>query len=1360
MKNRSHIVSFALLLVALTPLISPVRAGEADFTMEVQRRLTNETILPAEDAAGAVNEKITGRFSFHTSEDNPPWWQVDLGEMKPIGLVRIYTSHLSERLSEFRLLTSRDAESWETVHSHGTLTNDDECIEVRLDDIRARYIRVEASDRTWMHLDEVQVFAPNDTQTNLALNQPCNQSSVSEWSNRSVVLPPPDWRSAFDIGRQVVDSILGEIPGGHHDDLATIHDDLVAEEVSLDDPRWGRLYRKARDRKTKLTAFELIDLSALGRALEDLAGNHPDRYPDADELREQLEGYQDRFEEVSTALNEGCADARRLAGEIVAFQRDVLLRNPLLDFDRILILKRGFPDAPEARSAMGGGLGMPANWQTNDNTPRRGHWEDRLVVLSDLNDSAGMETLFDPNDGRTITDPTLDFDADRILFGMEGTEQRNWRIFEIDADGSGLRQVTPDDGVNVAHMDPCYLPDGNLLFTSTAGFMGLPCVFGSDSMVCLYRMDRAEGNISQLSFDQDSSWSPTMLANGRVLYQRWEYSDIAHSNSRMLFHMNPDGTDQREYWGSGSYFPPSFFYAKPIPDHPRKVIGVASGHHGTSRSGRLLLVDPARGRREAGGVIQEIPGYGKEVEPIVRDRLVDGVWPQFLHLSPLSSKYHLVAAKPSPDSLWGIYLIDVFDNMTLIKELEGSALLWPIPLRKTPRPPVIPKRVDLDDPEGRLLIQDIYEGDGLDGIPRGTVSALRIFEYYFSYRDTGGLLGSIGMDGPWDIKRVLGTVPVEEDGSAFFSVPAQTPISIQPLDKRGQALQLMRSWTVVQPGENASCIGCHESQSQAPPPAATDPPKAARREPSPIEAGWLEPLRGFSYEREIQPVLDRHCVGCHDGSLDENGKQIPYLKSDRRFTDWSTQIAGNVGGRIDRERLESYAQLHRYLRRPGIESDMRMLSPMDYHFSATELGQMLRKGHHGVELDEESWDRLVTWFDLNVPYHGTWGEMGHNVERQQTRAHELRECYAPHNIRDYEHIPDQPSFDREFQPPEPQEPEHEPATTVAGWPFDAEEAKRRQVDAVRAADMDDGPEMSIDLGEGSVFPTAYLGHDDTRPAIDVGPVRLELVLVPGGRFVMGSSEGHPDEYPYTAVEVEPFWMARFQVSNAMYRIFDPHHESRDESRHGYQFGRRGFYQDAPEQPVVRVSWNEARAFCDWLSEKTGLDFDLPTEAQWEWAARAGSDSAFHFGGTGADYSPYANLADRKLQEFAQCTSSGSYTRAHSINNPNRYDDWIPRCEEYDDGGLVTVDVGSYLPNPFGLYDMHGNAAEWTLSAYKPYPYRADDGRNDASRENWERVARGGSWRDRPNQATASHRRPYHPYHRVFNVGFRVVVPAN
>jgi formylglycine-generating enzyme required for sulfatase activity len=235
------------------------------------------------------------------------------------------------------------------------------------------------------------------------------------------------------------------------------------------------------------------------------------------------------------------------------------------------------------------------------------------------------------------------------------------------------------------------------------------------------------------------------------------------------------------------------------------------------------------------------------------------------------------------------------------------------------------------------------------------------------------------------------------------------------------------------------------------------------------------------------------------------------------------------------------------------------------------------------------------------------------------------------------------------------------------------------------------------------------------------------------------------------VRLGRFWISTLEVTNAMYARFDPRHDSRVEDKNTYQFGIHGYPANRPEQPVVRVSWAEAMDFCRWLSQRTGRRFSLPTEAQWEYACRAGTATALWYGDLNADFSKMANLADAKLSEFA----SNPYTVDTPLANPTKYDDWIPKDARFNDGALLSVEPGRYQANPWGLHDMHGNVAEWTRSVYRPYPYRADDGREEAG-VGGRRVVRGGSWRDEPKRATSSFRLSYLPHQRVHNVGFRVV----
>jgi len=269
--------------------------------------------------------------------------------------------------------------------------------------------------------------------------------------------------------------------------------------------------------------------------------------------------------------------------------------------------------------------------------------------------------------------------------------------------------------------------------------------------------------------------------------------------------------------------------------------------------------------------------------------------------------------------------------------------------------------------------------------------------------------------------------------------------------------------------------------------------------------------------------------------------------------------------------------------------------------------------------------------------------------------------------------------------------------------------------------------------------------------LDNGVV-LELVLIPAGEFLMGNDRAGREERPVTRVRIAtPFWMGRTEISNEQFDQFDSAHDSHVESKTAYQFGIHGIPVNEPQQPVVRVSWERAMAFCQWLSRRAGQRFTLPTEAQWEYACRAGTDTPFSFGGTNADFSKHANLADAKLTEFA----SDPYTICVPLNNPTKYEDYIPKDTRWNDGGLVSVRVGSYAPNAWGLHDLHGNVWEWTRTSNRPYPYREDDGRNDFARTE-RKVVRGGSWRDRPARATSAYRLAYAPWQGVFNVGFRVV----
>lgn len=271
---------------------------------------------------------------------------------------------------------------------------------------------------------------------------------------------------------------------------------------------------------------------------------------------------------------------------------------------------------------------------------------------------------------------------------------------------------------------------------------------------------------------------------------------------------------------------------------------------------------------------------------------------------------------------------------------------------------------------------------------------------------------------------------------------------------------------------------------------------------------------------------------------------------------------------------------------------------------------------------------------------------------------------------------------------------------------------------------------------------------------------MKLVRIPAGRFVMGDPNGEPDERPLAQVSIaHDFWMGACEVTNAQYHQFDAAHNS------GY-FTKRfqgpdgpGLSLAEPEQPVVRVSWQRAVEFCNWLSKRTGMNFTLPTEAQWEYACRAGSQSPLSYGSVETDFSRWANVADKSLSVSPKPTGGlESNIVAHfgkGILESAVYGGNILCDIRFDDGAVATASVGSYQPNRWGLYDMHGNAFEWTRTTYRLNPYGSDDGRG-ALADGGRKVVRGGSWCDRPKRCRSAFRLSYPVWQRVHNVGFRVV----
>lgn len=995
------------------------------------------------------------------------------------------------------------------------------------------------------------------------------------------------------------------------------------------------------------------------------------------------------------------------AEKAVANKRAILLANPLLNGDKILTVR--YQLGNRDRRAMAPELGTQSNNWSNQESARRKGFNADIVELSNLRDEVQIRTIYKPDNTSSIADLKLHWDGDRAMFTQTMSDNR-WNVFEVKLNNGDCKKLIDNPEPDLEFYDGTYLPDGRIIANSNIGYQGVPCVNGSDPVGNMVLYTPQSKNLRRLTFDQDANWNPVIMNNGRVMYTRWEYTDLTHYYTRIVMNMNPDGTEQKALYGSGSMFPNSTFDVQPLPGYASAFVGIISGHHGVARSGRLILFDPAKARKGAAGMLQEIPHRNRPIVEEVKDRLVDGVWPQFIKPSPLNDTYFLVAAKLDKNDLWGIYLVDKFDNVTCLHKMEGEGYISPIAVRKTVTPPAIPDRVKLDDKQATVFIQDIYEGEGLKGIPRGTVKSLRLHAYEYAYVQTQSDHNWHGIQSGWDIKRMLGTVPVEEDGSVIFKIPANTPVSIQPLDKDGVAVQWMRSWLTGQPGEIVSCVGCHEDQNQIVIPKRVIASQKAPHALTPPEGG----TRSFTFDLEVQPILDRACIACHNGE----GKAF-----DLR------------GGKKDgRGYGTSYLNLHPYVHRQGGEGDMVVLYPYEYHPNTSELVRLLKKGHYNVQLTDAEWRKIYNWIDYNAPDKGYFNanvlkSFPYQGYDQIERRKQLTDKYAggagvdwKKEIADYAA---QLKNKGEIKPVMPKKvsPVKEKVLKVKGWPFVPDRVK----------------EMLAD-------------EKETVKVLEIAPgVQMTFVRIPAGEFVMGSYHGEPDTYPTTKVKIDKaFWMGELEVTNQQYNTIFPQHDSRYVDQQWKDHVVPGYPANKPEQPVIRVSYNDAMEYCKILSQKTGLNITLPTEAQWEWACRGGSDEDFWFGNLNADFGKKDNLADVTTNKFAV---SGVDPQPMSPESPwYKYYTFLPKAANVDDGSLVQVGGKKYEANPFGLYCMHGNVAEWTRSDYVPYPYK-----ENPKKVSEYKVVRGGSYIERPKYSTAYSRKGFYPYQCVFNVGFRVII---
>jgi hypothetical protein len=604
----------------------------------------------------------------------------------------------------------------------------------------------------------------------------------------------------------------------------------------------------------------------------------------------------------------------------------------------------------------------------------------RLAVV-DFPDGAifaRKRTLIDDPHGM-MRDVDISFQRDRLLFAWKKSDRLDdYHLYEYTlADGS-IRQLTR--GLGRADYEPIYLPDGDILFTSTRPEQSVPCWWTEISN--LYRM-RADGSfIRRLAVDQVHALYPQLLADGRVTYTRWDYNDRGQNYPHPVFSMRPDGQDQRAFYGGNSWFPTSLLHTRGIPGS-HKAMSIAAGHH-TGQHGKLVVLDILEGRDEGKGMHFIAPR--REV-PYERVDVAMQKGDLFRHPYPFSEEEFLVSFKPEGGERFGLYWMNAEGERELLHEDRALDVARMVPLGHRPSVPVIEDAVRYGEKTAVYHVKDVYLGVGLQGIPRGEAKSIRVVR--LDYRaagvgktDNGGEGGGSLNSGPiavgnasWDVKQILGDVDIEDDGSARFEVPAMESIYIQILDARGRVIQTSRTWDTLLPGETKGCVGCHDKANANFHPYAEENTIAWKK---PIQKlrPFLGPTRGFSFPKEIQPILDAKCISCHDGTKPEvvDLRGIPVDDATLNLRKWT----------------RSYLNLVEATRTPngGYKANpekgwvtwiSKMSRPTEIppYFSGaarSPMLEMLDKGHHEVVLTEEEHARFAAWMDLLVPFSGDYRE--------------------------------------------------------------------------------------------------------------------------------------------------------------------------------------------------------------------------------------------------------------------------------------------------------------------------------------------------------------------------------------------------
>jgi hypothetical protein len=574
-------------------------------------------------------------------------------------------------------------------------------------------------------------------------------------------------------------------------------------------------------------------------------------------------------------------------------------------------------------------------------------------------------------------DPSLSYDAKKLLFCFKGSDKGNSVIYEIGSDGKGLRQLTnldangnPYKGSGGGHHDvkPCYLPDGRIVFTSTRYSGLVPCA--NNGVAILHVMNADGSDIHTISVNNVTEFDPCVLPDGRILFGRWEYVDRNALVIQSLWTVQPDGRNEMELFANNMVFPEAVLQAKPVPGNEHLVVAAFTPHNAPPR-GTIAMVDTRVGKNDVAAIFNfESPDKpthdrGESCDPwALSERVVlySGV-PQEKDAPAIAVETPGFRKRSNP-KVNALMLIDRAGKRVVVHSDPASDLHNPIPLAPRPLPRANIDMTDRTQAAGNFFVNDVYAS--MPTVARGTVKWLRVVEETSRVSESPG--GSwmnqtfmISAAMAWSAKIVHGVVPVEPDGSVFFEAPSGRALYFQLLDQDCRLVRGMRTFIQAVPGTTRSCVGCHEYN-----PKAAGMQRLANRKPRQLkEEAWGSGY--LDYSARVQPILDAKCVSCHGG---EKG-MAKGLDLSRGWTEFFNISYEHLTAR--RERMYTADLIGGICAMNGTAYwSCKVFGPYSHGSGKAPLAEILLAPPHKDFLTRRERETLFAWMDSNGVYFGTW----------------------------------------------------------------------------------------------------------------------------------------------------------------------------------------------------------------------------------------------------------------------------------------------------------------------------------------------------------------------------------------------------